>query len=168
MHERFETLEKISAVFPGSARYQYLSNILKISFLAKDSAKFIEDQIKENGSTFYLRKLAIYLASDKSMTINQAEEYIKTSITSCYHLKKITDIERTPKAPQNSKEIDSLLSLAAFTCLFNKEHAREIIGQVLTIDPVNKIAISLKDFIDADTYISQVKNKIAIIIKNPG
>lgn len=151
IHEPFETLEKLSTVFPGTVRYHYLSNILKISFLTKDPAKFIGNQIKERRSAFYLRKLAIYLASDKSMTINQAEEYIKTSITSCYHLKNAINIDRTPTTPQNSQEIDSLLSQAAFTCLFNKDHTREIIGRVLAVDPVNKIAISIRDFIDTNT-----------------
>jgi len=87
IHEPFENLEKLLSVFPDKVRYQYLSNILKFSFLTKNPAKYIEDQIKESRSTFYLRKLAIYLASGKSMSIIQAEEYIKTSIISCYHWK---------------------------------------------------------------------------------
>jgi hypothetical protein len=159
IHRSFEILEKLSSVFPDRARYQYLSNILKISFLTKDPAKAIEDQIKENRSIFYLRKLAIYLANDKSISINEAEEYIKTSITSCNHLKKITDIKRTPKATQNSKEIDSLLSKASITCLFDKEQARDIIGRVLAIDPDNKIALSIRDFINTNTQIPQDKKK---------
>ena len=162
LHEPFENLEKLLSVFPDKVRYQYLSNILKFSFLTKDPAKYIEDQIKESRFTFYLRKLAIYLASGKSMSIIQAEEYIKTSIISCYHLKNIIDIKRTPEAAQNSKDIDFLLSQAAITCLFNKEEARNIIGRVLVIDPVNKIAICIKNFIDTNTWSPQAKNKKAV------
>jgi len=83
-----------------------------------------------------------------SMSITQAEEYIRTSITSCYHLKSTIDVTRISKPAPNSKDIDSLLSKAAVTCLFNKEQTRIIIGRVLALDPGNKIAISIKNFID--------------------
>jgi len=66
-------------------------------------------------------------------------------------LENIIDIKRTPEAAQNSRDIDFLLSQAAITCLFNKEEARNIIGRVLVIDPANKIAICIKNFIDTNT-----------------
>ncbi|MGE0691592.1 MAG: hypothetical protein AB7O87_13495 [Candidatus Nitrosocosmicus sp.] len=156
IHKPFETLEKLLSQLPNDIRYPYLANTLKHSFLTKDPAKFIEDQIKEIRPAFYLTNLAVYLARDKSMSmsITQAQDYIKTSIASCYHLKSTIDITRISKPTQNFKDIDSLLSRAAITCLFNKEQARNIIDRVLTIDPTNKIAISIKDFIDTlpDSY----------------
>ena len=153
IYKPFETLEKLSSILPDNQRYHYLSNTIKFSFLTKDPAKFIENQIKEFRSTFYLRRLAVYLAIDESMSmsITQAQEYIKTSITSCYHLKSTIDIPRISKPTPNSKDIDSLLSKAAITCLFNKEKSRNIIDRVLTIDPTNEIAISIKNFIDTPT-----------------
>jgi hypothetical protein len=153
IHTPFETLEKLSSILPDNERYKYLSNTIILSFLTNDPAKFIEDQIKGFQSTYYLRRLAIYLAIDKSMSIIQAEEYIKISITSCYNLKNTIDIKRTSTAAPNSKDIDSLLSKAAITCLFNRKEARNIVDRVLVIDPANKVAMSIKNFIDTDTRL---------------
>lgn len=79
IHKPFETLEKLSSILPDNQRYPYLSNTIKFSFLTKDPANFIENQIKEFRSTFHLRRLAVYLAIDKSMSMSilQAEEYSK-------------------------------------------------------------------------------------------
>jgi hypothetical protein len=153
IHKPFEILEKLFSVLPVVIRYPYLSHILKFSFLSTDPAKFIEDTVKEIRPAIYLTNLAGWLARDKSMSmsITQAEEYIRTSITSCYHLKSTINVPRISKPVPNSKDIDSLLSKAAITCLFNKEHARTIIDRVLAIDPDNKIAMSIKNFIDNPT-----------------
>jgi hypothetical protein len=153
IHKPFETLEKLSSILPDNQRYHYLSDTIKFSFLTKDPAKFIEDQIKEFRSTFYLRRLAVYLAKDESMSMSilQAEEYIKTSLTSCYNLKNTNGIKGTSTEASNSKEIESLLSKAAITCLINRDEARNIIDQVLVMDPANKVATSIKKFIDTNT-----------------
>lgn len=150
IHKPFEILEKLLSVLPAVIRYPYLSYILKFSFLSTDPAKFIEDKVKEIRPAIYLTNLAGWLARDESMSmsITQAEEYIRTSITSCYHLKSTIDVTRKSKPAPNSKDIDSLLSKAVVTCLFNKEQTRIIIGRVLALDPGNKIAISIKNFID--------------------
>ena len=153
IYKAFQTLEKLLFIFPDDERYQFLSNTIKLSFITSDPAKFIEEKVKEFQSTFYLRRLALYLASDKSisMSIIQAEEYIKNSIASCYHLKNKIGTKQTFTAASNSKDIESLLSKAAITCLFNRREARNIIDQVLVIDPANEIAISIKNFIDTNT-----------------
>lgn len=66
-------------------------------------------------------------------------------------MKNTNDIKRTSTEASNFRYIDSLLSKAAITCLFNREKARNIIDRVFVIDPGNKVAISIKNFIDTTT-----------------
>lgn len=150
MMEPFESLESLSAVLPPNIKNYYLSQILRISLLTNDPAAFINEQVKQNRSYFFLRKLATYLSNTGPLSVSKAENFIRVAIISCYHSKKAMGTNQTIKASLDSKDMNSELSHAVAASLFDKAKAKGIVRQILATDPENKIGKTIMNYIDSN------------------